>query len=194
MTPSSRQPRLPLLAALAAMHSASGCVTVRSEPAPRESTLHPRPPVQPAPPSAPSSTTQGAQPPAQSPTQPAAPVARPVPPTSSAMLRFSIFPLGTVDYDAQVLPLVSPDARFIAVQAGQPPTWPTLLALDAAVPAITTKIVVYQIEKSGLLPLQLPVLPEGAILGRSCDAEGFLIEQPRADGTRAIAKIAWASG
>lgn len=110
------------------------------------------------------------------------------------MLRFSIFPLGSVEYDGQVLPLVSPDARFVAVQAGLAPTWPTLLALDNAVPAITTKLVVYQIEKTGLSPLTLPVLPEGAILGRSCDAEGFLIEQPRADGTRAIGKVAWTSG
>lgn len=110
------------------------------------------------------------------------------------MLRFSIFPLGSIEYDGQVLPLASPDARFVVVQAGLAPTWPTLLALDSAVPAITTKLVVYQVEKTGLSPLTLPVLPEGAILGRSCDAEGFLIEQPRADGTRAIGKVAWTSG
>jgi hypothetical protein len=187
----SNQPRLPLVAALAAMQTAVGCVTVRSEPTPRESTLHPR--IVPASPESsqpPPNLPTGTEPPVQ----PGAPVARPVPPTSSAMLRFSIFPLGTIEYDGQVLPLVSPDARFVVVQAGLAPTWPTLLALDNAVPAITTRLVVYQVEKTGLSPLQLPVLPEGAILGRSCDAEGFLIEQPRADGTRAIAKVAWTSG
>lgn len=177
--------------ALTAIQSASGCVTVRSELAHGESALHPR---LNAPPARPQSVP--AEPPTQTaqPGVPTAPVARPVPPTSSAMLRFSIFPLGSIEYDGQVLPLVSPDARFLAVQAGLAPTWPTLLALDSAVPAITTKLVVYQIEKSGLSPLALPVLPEGAILGRSCDAEGFLIEQPRSDGTRAIGKVAWTSG
>ncbi len=192
----SNQPRLPLVFALAAIQTAAGCVTVRSEPSPRESALHPRlvsaspESNQPAPDQPPPNPPTGTEPPVQ----PGAPVARPVPPTSSAMLRFSIFPLGTIEYDGQVLPLVSPDARFVVVQAGLAPTWPTLLALDNAVPAITTRLVVYRVEKTGLSPLQLPVLPEGAILGRSCDAEGFLIEQPRADGTRAIAKVAWTSG
>lgn len=168
---------------------------MRSEPSPSESTLHPRLVSQSPAPNEPAPTqpAPGAEPPTQ-PGVPPVPVARPVPPTSSAMLRFSIFPLGSIEYDGQVLPLVSPDARFVVVQAGLAPTWPTLLALDNAVPAITTKLVVYQVEKTGLSPLQLPVLPEGAILGRSCDAEGFLIEQPRADGTRAIAKVAWTSG
>lgn len=179
-----------LLCALAAIHTSSGCVTVRSEPVPSESSLHPRlaTPPNPTPP-------DNAQPTAQPAPQPGTqPIAHPVPPTSSAMLRFAIFPLGSVEYDGQVLPLVSPDARFIAVEAGQAPTWPTLLALDSAVPALTTRLVVYQVDKSGLKPVELPALPEGAILGRSCDAEGFLIEQPRADGSRAIAKVAWTSG
>lgn len=186
---SALQHRLLVITALAALPSASGCVTVRSQAAPAPSTLHPR---LVAPPPADEST----QPPAAGTPAPSppAPVARPVPPTSSAMLRFSILPLGSIEYDGQVLPLVSPDARFIAVEAGQAPTWPTLLATDAAVPAITTRLVVYRVDRTGLSPLPLPVLPEGAVLGRSCDAEGFLIEQPRSDGTRAIAKVAWTSG
>ncbi|HYE02828.1 MAG TPA: hypothetical protein VD963_06300, partial [Phycisphaerales bacterium] len=37
-------------------------------------------------------------------------------------------------------------------------------------------------------------LPGGLLLGRSADGDGFLVEFPRADGSRAIGRVAWADG
>jgi len=41
--------------------------------------------------------------------------------------------LGDVEYDGLALPLISPDARFIATQVGPTPSWETVLAEPGAV-------------------------------------------------------------
>ncbi|MEO1059373.1 MAG: hypothetical protein AAFY28_20905, partial [Actinomycetota bacterium] len=45
---------------------------------------------------------------------------------------------GTVPFDGQVLPLISPDGRYVATQTGEAPTWPTLLAERGQVPPTRT--------------------------------------------------------
>jgi hypothetical protein len=137
---------------------------------------------------------------------PDGPVAAPV--TAAAItnsrVRIAISPLGSVPYDGQVLPLVSPDGRFIAVQEGTAPTWPTLLAGDEASVPAGTRLAVYEVSpappgaRSSSPPIQrvrhAQDVPSGLILGRAADAEGFLVEAPRSDGSRWIGKVAWASG
>lgn len=135
--------------------------------------------------------------PQEKPTLPAGPVGKPAPANSStsAFVRFTILPLGTVAYDGQVLPLVSPDGRFMAVEDGDPPTWPTLLAQSDAIPALGTRLVVYDLTGTALKPIP-PVEkpPVGAVLGRSTDSRGFLIELPRPDGSRWIGRCDWVGG
>jgi hypothetical protein len=132
-------------------------------------------------------------------------IAAPVGAVANTRVQISISPLGSVPYDGQVLPLVSPDAGFLAVEEGSPPDWPTLLAAaDSTVP-LSTRISVYDIHRD---PSARPArpgqgirrvtfaqpLPSGLILGRAADSEGFLVESPRPDGSRWIGKVAWASG
>jgi hypothetical protein len=137
---------------------------------------------------------------------PPGPIAAPVGAVTNTRVRIAISPLGSVPYDGQVLPLVSPDGGFIAVEEGAAPDWPTLLAApDASVP-LTTRVSVYDIRPD---PAASPAgagrgvirrvsfaqpLPGGLLLGRAADAEGFLVESPRPDGSRWIGKVAWASG
>ena len=112
-----------------------------------------------------------------------------------------LLPLGTVPYDNMSLPLVNPSGRFLAVQTGAPPTWPTVLAEPAADIPVATRIDVYELDlredikpNERRAPSMVTSLGEPALLGRSCDSEGFLIESPREDGSRWIGKANWTTG
>lgn len=115
--------------------------------------------------------------------------------TLNTRVTVALTPLGSIAYDAQVLPMVSPDGRFVAVQQGRAPDWPTVLAApDAGVP-IRTTIAVYDI--TGSAPRRIdPVepLPPGLLLGRSGDQRSFLIESPQPDGSRWIGRVHWRDG
>ncbi len=131
---------------------------------------------------------------------PAGPIAKPAnAPRSSARILVQVDPLTTVTYDGQVLPIVSPDGRFIAVEDGEPPTWPTMLAQPGAHPPEGTHLVVYNVsaappqERTEIMSYPTP-LPRGLLLGRSCDNQGFLVEAPRSDGSRWIGKVMWITG
>lgn len=131
---------------------------------------------------------------------PKGPIATPAnAPRTSARVLVQIDPLTTVTYDGQVLPIVSPDGRFIAVEDGEPPTWPTILAQPGAHPPEGTHLAVYNVsaappqERTEIMSYPTP-LPRGLLLGRSCDNQGFLVEAPRSDGSRWIGKVMWITG
>ncbi len=111
-------------------------------------------------------------------------------------------PLGSVEYDGQTLPLISPDGRFLAVQMGTPPPWDLVLSIpsrtgEPPAPWAGVRLAVYEWVDSPprLARREVPGgLPPGALLGRGTDEHGFLIEVPRADGARAVARVAWPGG
>jgi hypothetical protein len=119
-----------------------------------------------------------------------------------ASVRVTVVPLGTLEYDAQTLPLVSPDGRFLAAQQGQAPAWEAILGEDDAAQPGATRIEVYAVgdasdaqDGKGLTPVALTIpVPRGAVLGRDADDEGFLVEWPVPDGTRRIGKASWTTG
>ncbi len=113
----------------------------------------------------------------------------------SGRARAEVQPLGTIPYDNMTLPLASPDGRHLATQTGIAPDWDTILAAPGAMPPFATRIEIYTLPDGGADPPQMTAtVPESALLGRSCDDEGFLIEAPRADGTRWIGRAAWDTG
>lgn len=118
-------------------------------------------------------------------------VSRPTPIRSSRILA-EISPRGSVPFDMQSLPLVSPDGRFIATQTQVPPTWPTVLAEHNAQIPIATRIEIYEVLDESVefaRALQIPV-----VLGRSYNSEGFLVEAPQPNGARWIGLAAWTTG
>ncbi|CAG1003520.1 hypothetical protein PHYC_03072 [Phycisphaerales bacterium] len=129
-------------------------------------------------------------------TLPQGPVAKPaVGMTTSASVNVTLHPLGTVLYDGQALPLVSPDGRFMAVQCGEAPTWPTILAEDGAQPVNRTTVTLFDISGSAARALSTGASGLGGImLGRAADSEGFLVEAPQRDGSRWIGKVNWLTG
>jgi hypothetical protein len=115
----------------------------------------------------------------------------------------SVIDLGSIPYDGLVLPLVSPDGRFVAAQSGQAPTWPTIIASPDAEPAVGTLVTAYSIPDHAPTPQnpasisQIPwpaEPPPGLLLGRSCDDRGFLVESPQEGGARWIGRIDWVTG
>ena len=127
---------------------------------------------------------------------PTGPVATPAAGRTTATdVQVEVQPLGKVQYDGQGLPLPSPDGNMLAVQEGEPPTWPTILAEAEAQPPTRTRLVVYDISKPPMKRVDfVEPLPMGLMLGRASDDEGFLIEAPRAGGARWIGKVSWATG
>lgn len=112
-----------------------------------------------------------------------------------------VLPLGTVPYDNMTLPLASPDGRYLATQTGAPPTWQAVLAERGAGVSSATRIEIYALDvregieaKDRQPPALVIGVDESALLGRSCDQGGFLIESPRDDGSRWIGKVGWQSG
>lgn len=184
-------------ALLALVACTAGCVTEVTPvtPGSRAATTAPRPASRPA------ST------PASAPQLPAGPVARAVTPEASvsAQVRTMLLDLGSIPYDGQVLPLVSPDGRFVATQVGEAPTWPTLIAAPGAEVPHATQLRAFSLPDpearpgaGAPAPAATPIAwsePRAAVLlGRSADTTGFLIEAPQPDGSRWIGRISWISG
>lgn len=139
-------------------------------------------------------TNSGARDPAAPVELPKGPIASPAKTLggTTVHLRLMIRPLGSVPYDGQVLPLVSPDGRFLATQTGLAPSWETLLAAPNATSPQGVRPVVYDLANQPMAevaPAEAP--PMGVILGRSADTSGFLVEWPRPDGSRWIGKMSW---
>lgn len=155
----------------------AGCVTEKSTP-PRGVRVNP---------DGTRTTPQGA-------TVPTGQVASPVPATLASTVRLGVRPVGSIPYDTQCIPLISPDGRYAATQVGPPPSWATLWATDDAESPSST-VEAYSIGQGAVSRIEWPErAPDSIVLGRSANDEGFLVESVQVDGSRAIAQIAWASG
>ncbi len=102
--------------------------------------------------------------------------------------------LGAIPWNATVLPLPSPDGRWIATSTGTPPSNATRLALPGARPPVGTAIEIWEV-----LPGYGGVRPQGSIdlpvlMTDSADEEGFLVEAPQPNGSRWIGKADWRTG
>lgn len=132
---------------------------------------------------------------------PVEPLNKPAGVSQSARVRAGVLPLGLVPYDNLTLPIASPDGQFIASENGVAPTPAVMRAETGATVPQETHIEIYKVDfrqdlKSAVRtqPELTTTLSEPAVLGRSCDAEGFLIESPRSDGSRWIGKASWETG
>lgn len=105
------------------------------------------------------------------------------------MVEVMIRPRGTIPYDGLTLPLLSPDGRLVATTRGPSPTWPTVLAQLGSETSPQTRIVVFDI--GGTSIVEVRSLEGGVLLGRSSDAQGFVVEWPKADGSQWIGTCGW---
>lgn len=103
--------------------------------------------------------------------------------------------IGTVPFDGQVLPVISPDGRYLATQTGEAPDWPSLLGSRGQSVSMRTRVEAYDLSANPPRRISWTQdLPSGCLLGRSADDSGFLIERILPDATRRIGKVSWATG
>ncbi len=123
---------------------------------------------------------------------PLAPIATPVPDGASLQSRVQIgvVPLGTIPYDGATLPLCAPSGTHLVTQIGTPPPWEAVLASGGPAPSLASGLAVFSIEPSELV-LVRRLDHAGLMLGRSCNDRGYLVEQPRPDGSRRIGFVEW---
>jgi hypothetical protein len=114
----------------------------------------------------------------------------PAPPSEP---RAEVNPVARVPWGGGVLPLVSPDGRWAAIEVSGSAPYATRIGdplpaagLDARIEAVSL-----QADRPGM-PGTLLAGPW--ILGRASNAEGFLVERPYADGRRDIALARWSGG
>lgn len=192
----TRASMIPALAGLLVSSTVlSGCITETVTPS-RGTPIKPAGKSAAAKPKAPAAPSGNAASTAPKAELPKGPVAKPERGRMMATdIRVEVQPLGSVAYDGQALPLVSPQGNLLAVQEGQPPSWEAILAGSGAETPGETRLVVYDITKvpSTKMTYAQP-LQAGLILGRSADDQGFLVESPRLDGSRWIGKISWSTG
>jgi len=131
---------------------------------------------------------------------PLAPVAAPAREATivNTAVRVAVEPLGAVPFDGQVLPIVSPDARFVATQVGDAPSWETLLALPEQKRPAASGVEIWSIEGRQARKHARVRPPDGpgspVLLGRWAGPTHFVVELPRGDGTRALALARWSDG
>lgn len=103
---------------------------------------------------------------------------------------------GRLPYNNLMLPLVSPDGRFIATQVGRPPSWELLEGSAGASVPYTSRIEIHALrdDSSELRLERIAIVNEACVLGRSLDDDGFIVEAPRSGGARWIGKADWETG
>ncbi len=104
-----------------------------------------------------------------------------------------ILPLGSVPYDNRSLPLVSPDGRLVATQAGEPPDWDTVIAAGtSSVPL--THVEIHSLDRTLGRTRWQWATETALLLGRAGDEKRFLVESVRGDGARWIGAVSWFGG
>lgn len=134
----------------------------------------------------------GSAAPLSAPTLPAGPLASPADPsaTFSAQGQIEVLPLGQVPYDGLTPPLVSPDGRWLVTQIGTPLGDELLLGRPGAAAPADVSLAIFDLSTRPR-SLAATVTEPGLVLGRWSGAEGFLVEAPRADGTRRVGLVPW---
>jgi hypothetical protein len=99
--------------------------------------------------------------------------------------------VGSVPWNATILPLLSPDGRWIATSTGTPPSNAARMGLPGARPPIGSKIEIWEVltGHAGIRQQHSIELP--FVLTDSADDEGFLVESPQSNGSRWIGKVDW---
>lgn len=106
-------------------------------------------------------------------------------------------PIGSVQYDGNLLPLVDPEGQYIAAQEPPMVPWNIIFGRDVPTGPGNTSIVIYQFQPDDIVGVTLkPVrrVRNAGIIGRDCNGRGFLVEKPMDDGSRKIGFVEWESG
>ena len=102
--------------------------------------------------------------------------------------------IGTIDTRGRITPLTSPDGLWVATETGPVIPANSLLAVTNAQIPVNNGVQITKVDGTNSTLTTQHVLSSPLLLGQSADAEGFLVEQPRINGSRWIGKVAWETG
>jgi hypothetical protein len=102
--------------------------------------------------------------------------------------------IGAIPWNSTILPLLSPGGQWIATSSGNTPSNAMQMALPGASVPDDAKIEIWEILASRRGVRLQNTINGSVLLTDSADNEGFLVESPRADGSRWIGKIDWQTG
>ncbi len=114
--------------------------------------------------------------------------------TEAIRFQANLQSLCDIPYDSFMLPIVSPDSRYVATVTGLSPGAPTRLAESGAPSPLGTSIEVWRLDQATNACSVAYRIPPPMLLGRSADKSGFIVESPLPDGSRDIGKVDWESG
>lgn len=102
--------------------------------------------------------------------------------------------LGVIQTRGRVTPITSPDGLYIATETGPNLSFNNLMATPNSPLPINNGVQVTRVDGSNSKLTSLYTLEGPLLLGQSADAEGFLVEKPRNNGSQWIGKVDWATG
>ncbi|MDP7069808.1 MAG: hypothetical protein QF561_00490 [Phycisphaerales bacterium] len=108
--------------------------------------------------------------------------------------RGEVWTVGAIPWNATVMPVASPEGRWIATASGVAPSNASLTAQDGALPPEGSQIEIWELLPGFSGARHQLTLTAPLLLTNAADAEGFLVESPRPDGSRWIGKVDWRTG
>lgn len=98
--------------------------------------------------------------------------------SASSAAKVALQPLGYVPYDGLVLPLISPDGKYLATQVGEAPEWEELLGQPGSTYGVNCSILIYELDKLTTNIDTGSENREGMVLGWFALEDGFQLLCP----------------
>ncbi len=108
--------------------------------------------------------------------------------------RGEVWTVGAIPWNATVMPIASPQGRWIATASGTAPSNACLMALDGSLPPTDSEIEIWELLPGFSGARHQTTLTAPLLLTNAADAEGFLVEAPQSNGSRWIGKVDWRTG
>lgn len=102
--------------------------------------------------------------------------------------------LGIIETRGRITPLTSPNGLWVATETGPEVPVNSLMAAPNSPIPVNNGVQITKVDGTNSKLTTLHTLSSPLLLGQSSDAEGFLVEQPRLNGSRWIGKVAWETG
>jgi hypothetical protein len=99
--------------------------------------------------------------------------------SESSSAKVALQPLGYVPYDGLVLPLISPDGKYLATQVGEAPEWEQMIGRPGSNVGVNCSIAIFRLDGATATPVDPPPrISEGTVLGWIAYEDGFQLLCP----------------
>ena len=110
--------------------------------------------------------------------------------STSGSIRVAVRRLGTIGFDGQSLPVVSPDGRWIATTVGEARDWGVLTGESVGAGLVESWVEIWRADGLGDGAVWRSGAGEGLVVVGSLE-EGVVVERVGAGGSRALEVVSW---